>query len=354
MPLRPSASSSRRAATLIAVATVIGGGGLVVAAGGGTAAASDPPPVVSARVGTVEVGGFVTGPRGFFVDGVLVRAFDVDAPSGADPVASAVTYEKPDGPDRGTRPDAPHGWYALQLPPGDYRLSLTSSPGTRPFVPEDYPGVVTVGTSALRLQTVALEDGVPNAAPTATVPPSISGTRAVGGTLVADPGVWSIDGTTYSYAWTVDGAPVAGDGNRLRLDRTTAGRSVAVTVTAARPGWEPGRATSPAVQIRRVGVRLEPELARSLVTTEQRAVVRITARPRTASGGPVTGPFEVVAGGRVVAVGTMRAADRGFVVVRLPELPRGRYAVRVDLLGDRTFEAATESAGTLFVSRPRR
>lgn len=73
---------------------------------------------------------------------------------------------------------------------------------------------------------------------------AVVGTPTVGVPLTAEPSGW-LTGTTYSYAWSVDGVPVVGaTGASFTPGPEALGRSVTVAVTAALPGYLPASAAS--------------------------------------------------------------------------------------------------------------
>ena len=88
--------------------------------------------------------------------------------------------------------------------------------------------------------------GTWGAAPTATGKnlPKIIGSAAVGQTLSATTGVWSLDGLTFSYDWKVGGVST---GTTTPTYVVTAPGVVTVTVTATRAGYYGGTATTAGV-----------------------------------------------------------------------------------------------------------
>jgi hypothetical protein len=90
----------------------------------------------------------------------------------------------------------------------------------------------------------------PGLAPRATVRPSVTGTPRVGSTVQAAKGTWLPTPTTYTYQWKLNGVAIAGaTASSLRLTSTMAGKDLAVTVTAKRPGHPDGQATSEVVRV---------------------------------------------------------------------------------------------------------
>ncbi|HET8602384.1 MAG TPA: CHAP domain-containing protein [Marmoricola sp.] len=70
------------------------------------------------------------------------------------------------------------------------------------------------------------------------VAPAVKGTPQLGATLTADPGKWSVDGTSYHYQWLADGQDIAGaNGTALVPGSDLLGKQVAVRVVATAPGY---------------------------------------------------------------------------------------------------------------------
>lgn len=72
--------------------------------------------------------------------------------------------------------------------------------------------------------------------------PSISGTAAVGSTLTAQAGAWT-PGTSFTYAWTVNGS-AAGSGSTFAVTAAHVGKRIAVNVTGSRTGYVTASAAS--------------------------------------------------------------------------------------------------------------
>ncbi|SFS07461.1 Putative cell wall binding repeat 2 [Microbacterium sp. cf046] len=67
--------------------------------------------------------------------------------------------------------------------------------------------------------------------------PTISGTLLVGSSVTANPGVWTA-GTTHTYQWYANGAPLAGaTGSALALTTAHAGKRISVVVTGTKVGY---------------------------------------------------------------------------------------------------------------------
>ena len=79
--------------------------------------------------------------------------------------------------------------------------------------------------------------------------PSIAGTTKVGSTLTARVGSWTYGGLNYAYEWRANGARIAGaNRSRLKLASAQRGKRVTLIVTASRPGYAYGSASSPATR----------------------------------------------------------------------------------------------------------
>ena len=89
-------------------------------------------------------------------------------------------------------------------------------------------------------------------APRATRAPKVTGTARVGRTVQVDTGAWSARIDSYRFEWRVAGKVVGGaTGRSLKLTASMSGKKVTATVVARKAGHTDGRATSPAVTVRR-------------------------------------------------------------------------------------------------------
>ncbi len=77
------------------------------------------------------------------------------------------------------------------------------------------------------------ESVTPEALPTNSTPPTITGTPDVGATLTAHTGTWQGGGLTYTYQWLLDGSTITGATNATyALIGADAGHHISVRVTA--------------------------------------------------------------------------------------------------------------------------
>jgi uncharacterized protein YkwD len=80
---------------------------------------------------------------------------------------------------------------------------------------------------------------------TPVVRPEVSGVARVGRRLTVTDGEWTPDPAAFDYRWFRSGTEIAGaDGDSYRLTRADRGRRITVTVTATRPDYADGSATT--------------------------------------------------------------------------------------------------------------
>ena len=109
-----------------------------------------------------------------------------------------------------------------------------------------YTAVDPAGNTTKLEHAVSVKDP----APAPTTAPSITGTAEVGGILVAQPGVWDVDGLDFAYQWIANGEELPGEtGSALQLGAPLNGAEIAVTVTASSSSSWPGTASSPVVAV---------------------------------------------------------------------------------------------------------
>lgn len=95
-------------------------------------------------------------------------------------------------------------------------------------------------TSKLTREAVGAQPVVEN-----TVDPAISGTARVGSKLTAKVGAWAQDNLTYTYKWYADGKAISGATSKtFTLTSAQLGKSIKAKVTAHKPDWASGSATT--------------------------------------------------------------------------------------------------------------
>ncbi|KUM72308.1 IPT/TIG domain-containing protein [Streptomyces curacoi] len=83
-----------------------------------------------------------------------------------------------------------------------------------------------------------------------TTAPKITGTARTGAKLTATPGSWSAAPSSYTYQWKANGTAISGaTASTYTVPASMVGKKLTVTVTAVRPGWVSGSATSAPVTV---------------------------------------------------------------------------------------------------------
>ena len=151
------------------------------------------------------------------------------------------------------------GYSSFGLTVGSYIVSFTAPEGGEadfPFCDQWFEGALTMAgatpftvsygevTTDIDANLTLKSDGCEQKV---VVPgePVITGFAQVGATLTVDPGAWEPQPVTLSYQWAADGEPIDGaTGVSYVPTAADAGKSISVTVTGTRPGYEPASATT--------------------------------------------------------------------------------------------------------------
>jgi subtilisin family serine protease len=209
----------------------------------------------------------------------------------------------------------------------------------------DYLGIVSYAdTGRSTIVSVASGEAPPPDAPVNTAPPTISGTPAVGQTLTASPGTWSVDGLTFAYQWQKAGADIVGaTGATYQVADDDQGASIAVVVTASKDGLPSASATSAAVVVKYVST-VKVTLNRSVAFSWQhvKATVKVSSGASTPPSGEVT---VTVAGKSLPVVLDARGVGR----VTLPKLGWGLHTVRAAYAGNDTIAGSTSRGAVLWI-----
>ena len=211
--------------------------------------------------------------------------------------------------------------------------------------------VVATGTTPLQQAGQSTSDpvtGMLGDAIEPTSPPSITGTPAVGQTLTAKPGTWDGDPEpTFGYRWYRNGVVISGaTKSTYAVSGADAGRSLAVVVTATRPGYRPGSAAAGPKQVAKVTTTTKLVLVKKTIAKGAKGQVRITL---TARGLTPSGTVRVFDGTKLVATYTVRPSDNGVRVVTLPVLKPGQHSLSARYAGDPTAKASQSTAVVLKV-----
>ncbi|MBB5639651.1 S8 family serine peptidase [Cryobacterium roopkundense] len=226
--------------------------------------------------------------------------------------------------------------------PTTYSLSwsgLTPQTGYLGLV--NYTG--TVDPSGLEATTTVFVQAGQAPAPVNMVLPSITGKAEVGHTLRAHPGEWTPDGLTYGFQWQADGVDIPNaTAKRYRVGKAAGGKTVAVVVTASKPGLATSSATSAGIAVKftsKTTIRLKPAVASS----SQRVKVKVAV----VSDEPVQGEEVTVTVARQRYTVTLNS--HGAATVRLAPLHPGRYTVSARFPGNDRVSASKSPKRTLRV-----
>ncbi|ARC58118.1 Endonuclease YhcR [Frondihabitans sp. 762G35] len=209
----------------------------------------------------------------------------------------------------------------------------------RATVPVTIPASAAAGSQELVVTVSGTATSIPvpitiaeTAKPIASVTaPTISGRAAVGRTITATEGTWSVAGTTQSFQWLRDGVAVPGATSaRYTLTGADAGTSVTVAVTATKTGYTAATATSAAVTVAKVASTVQGSADRWVVLGKQ--AVTYTVRVTGSQGVRPTGTVTVYDNGR--AVGTATLSESGTATLALPRLSRGLHLLTAGYSGD--------------------
>ncbi|MFD4959683.1 carboxypeptidase regulatory-like domain-containing protein [Microbacterium sp. NPDC058389] len=182
---------------------------------------------------TAALSGRVTDGAGAPLEGVQVDIIEADGSAGDE-----------------TSTDAEGRWSFDKMAAGRYVVSFTASFGdevvTRYWDGADEFASATVIDLAGGEQLADVSAVLRSTAivPVESSVPVVEGVARVGRTLTALPGSWT-EGTEFAFQWSIDGMPVAGaTSDTFPLTPQALGKSVAVTVTGSKPGFEAVSRTS--------------------------------------------------------------------------------------------------------------
>ncbi|GGS18321.1 hypothetical protein GCM10010252_67220 [Streptomyces aureoverticillatus] len=148
-----------------------------------------------------------------------------------------------------------------------------------------------------------------------TAPPEVTGTAAVGAKVTAAPGSWSAAPSSYTYQWKADGEAIAdATGPTYKIPAARLSRKLTVTVTAHKPGWKDGSATSAPVAVAK-GTAPKATKAPAISGTARVGKV-LQAAPGTWSPAPGSYTYQWYANGsRITGASksslTLKSAQRG-------------------------------------------
>lgn len=129
---------------------------------------------------------------------------------------------------------------SVKIPTGVYTIKFVCRAGGDPK-----PITVYEGSLTLRQTTagIVFEEGAKPTSVTNTVKPKITGTAKVGATLKASAGTWDPAPEATTFTWRV-GTKTVGTGASYKVKASDKGKTISVTVTATRDGYNPGKASA--------------------------------------------------------------------------------------------------------------
>lgn len=128
------------------------------------------------------------------------------------------------------------------LPNGGYTISFICRPKLTTTPISTFSGMITVtngagGAIAWRSGYTPAPEPIVN-----TVKPKVTGKKTVGQKLTVSQGKWSPTPSTFAYVWRLDGTTV-GTSRSIAVTKAMKGRTLRVTVTAAKSGYANGQVT---------------------------------------------------------------------------------------------------------------
>ena len=200
----------------------------------------------------------------------------------------------------------------------------------------------TPGSATTTPVTGALGD-----APTPTSAPTVLGTPKIGEQLTANPGAWGTPEPTFAYQWRRDGVAIPGATSpTYTVLAADAAHSLSFAVTATREGYAPGSATSEAVAVTKTASRTQLSLITKTVKKGKKAVLKIVL---TASGAKPAGSVKVYDGAKLLKGYSVRVADNGVRIVKLPVLKPGKHKIKGVYAGSASVAGSRSKAVTLKV-----
>jgi hypothetical protein len=243
-----------------------------------------------------------------------------------------------------------------------YQWQRNGSPvGTGPtyqVTPDDVGAAITAQATGTKAGyepgtvTTAPVTGQPANAIASLVAPAVVGTAVVGRQLVADPGTWDTPGAAFTYQWLRDGVAVPGATSSTYTVRLAdATHLLSFTVTATLAGHEPGSATAEGVAVPKVASRTKLSLVTKTVKKGKRATLRIVLT--AAAGAAPAGKVKVYDGAKLLKGYSVRTADNGVRIVKLPVLKPGKHKLKGTYVGSSAIAGSTSRTVTLKVLRKR-
>lgn len=186
----------------------------------------------------------------------------------------------------------------------------------------------------------------------ATSQPAITGTPTVGSNLTVNTGAWSQPNPTFKYQWLRTGAPIAGATNAYySLTPLDAGKDIAVTVLAAKPGYADGSANAPSVLVAKMTSTTTSTLSATTVKRGKTVKVGVTV---SIPGVPApSGSLKIQDGVKTLKTFTMDPFRKGVMTIKLStkKLKVGRHKIKVVFVGNPSINMSKSKVIRLIVKR---
>jgi hypothetical protein len=129
---------------------------------------------------------------------------------------------------------------SVKIPTGVYSVKFVCRAGGDPKPITVYEGSLTLRQTAAG---IVFEEGSKSITVTNTAKPKISGQGKVGATLKATTGTWDPAPDATTFTWKV-GKETVGTGPSYKVKAGDRGKTISVTVTATKDGYNPGKASA--------------------------------------------------------------------------------------------------------------
>lgn len=238
---------------------------------------------------------------------------------------------------------------------GDAIAGATAA--TYTVTPDDVAKAISVKVTGTR---TGFNPGVATSAPvtgllgdplTASTPPSISGAGQIGSLLSVNPGGWGAATPTFTYQWLRNAAAIPGaTGSTYVAQSADAAGIVTVAVSAARPGYGRGAATTLGIQIAKQASATTAALLKKQIEQGTKGLLRIVLRAGNATP---SGSIRVFDGSKLIRTYQIRSTDNGTRIVRLPMLKPGKHSLKAVYAGSFSIAGSTSPVDTLRVLKKR-